>query len=92
MQRRADLVAFARSTGAAVAALDLTDLRWAKDVRYGDAWDQIRDRLFAEFWYLPDSAYAQILADTADWIEALPDGRDTVARMTPWLDADIFRR
>lgn len=61
-------------------------------MRYGDAWDQLRERLFAEFWCLPDAAYDQILADTADWIEAQPDGRDTIVETRPYLSADLFRK
>ena len=92
MQRRGDLVDRLAASGAVAVEVDLADLAWRKTVRYGDAWDQLRERLFAEFWCLPDAAYEQILADTADWIEAQPDGRDTIVEIRPCLSADLFRK
>jgi SAM-dependent methyltransferase len=92
LRRRADLVAFLGEQGCVEAPVDLTDLAWRRQLTYGDAWDQLEERLFAEFWGLPDSAYAHILADAAAWIDALPYGRDTVAELTPYLSADIVRK
>ena len=92
MRRRADLVDLLAAAGTAAVPVALADLAWRKTVRYGDAWADLRQRLFAEFWYLPDAAYAQILADTADWIAAQPDGADSVAELAPYLSADIARK
>lgn len=89
---RADLVAFLRDLGCAEVPVDLSGLTWRKQLTYGEAWDQLDERLFAEFWGLPDSAYAHILADAAAWIDALPDGRDTIAEMIPYLSADVVRK
>ena len=51
----------------------------------------LQDRLHAEFWYLPEDAHAQILADTRAWIEAEPGGWDAVDRMDPYLTVEAFR-
>lgn len=92
MQSRNQLVDFLSLCGTTPVAVPLDDLSWRKRVRYGDAWAEFRERLFAEFWYLPDAAYAQILEDTAQWIDAQPDGADTIAELNPWLSADIVRK
>ncbi|WP_374448005.1 class I SAM-dependent methyltransferase [Stella sp.] len=92
MRSRADLVALLAAAGAIAAPVALDDLAWRKAVRYGDVWQEIRERLFAEFWYLPEAIYRQILADTADWIEAQPAGFDSVVELTPRLDADCARK
>ncbi len=92
LKARVDLVAFLEGQGCVGVPVDLSGLAWSKQLTYGDAWDQLEERLFAEFWGLPDSAYAHILADAAAWIDALPDGRETVAEMTPYLSADVVRK
>lgn len=92
MQSRSQLGELLSLCGMIPVTLPLDDLGWRKRVRYGDAWAEFRERLFAEFWYLPDAAYAQILEDTARWIDAQPDGADTVAELNPWLSADIVRK
>jgi len=73
-------------------AVDVTDLRWTRPVRFGEALDQLRDRVFAEFWYLPDDVHHRLLAATADWIERQPEGRATVEVMTPHLSLEVFRK
>lgn len=92
MRSRDELVTLLAGAGCAAVSVALEDLRWRKAVRFGDAWNALRERLFAEFWYLPEAVYRQILADTADWIAARPDGADTVADLSPWLSADIVRK
>jgi ubiquinone/menaquinone biosynthesis C-methylase UbiE len=73
-------------------AIDMSDLTWIKSVVYADALAQIAERLFAEFWYLPDGIYRRILEETARWVDQQADGRRTVQRMTPWLTVDVFRK
>ncbi|BBK36227.1 methyltransferase [Allostella sp. ATCC 35155] len=92
MRSRGELVDLLALCGTVPATVALDDLGWRKRVRYGDAWAEFRDRLFAEFWYLPDAAYVQILEDTARWIDAQPDGADTIAELNPWLSADVVRK
>ncbi len=78
--------------GCEPVAIDVSDLTWSKPVVYGEALAQIEDRLFAEFWYLPDGAYSRILEDTARWVDQQADGPRTIQRMRPWLTVDVFRK
>jgi ubiquinone/menaquinone biosynthesis C-methylase UbiE len=78
--------------GCEAVAVDVSDLTWLKPVIYGEALAQIEEGLFAEFWYLPDDAYRQILDETARWVDQQADGPRTIQRMTPWLTVDVFRK
>ena len=73
-------------------AVDVTDLTWTKAIRLGDTLDQLRQRLFAEFWYLPDEVYDRILAETADWLDHQPGGPAQLEVMTPYLSLEVFRK
>jgi SAM-dependent methyltransferase len=84
--------AFLAGQGCEEIAIDMSDLTWSKPVVYGDALAQIEERLFAEFWYLPDEAYRRILDETARWVDQQVDGPRTVQRMTPRLTVDVFRK
>jgi hypothetical protein len=59
---------------------------------YGEALDQLQERLFAEFWYLPDDAYERILADTAHWVDGQAEGRRRIEILTPYLSLQVFRK
>lgn len=89
---REALRAFFVAAGCEDVTIDVTDLRWQSHVALGDVLDQFRERLFAEFWYLPPADYQSILAETAAWLATLPDGLATVQHLTPYLVADIFRK
>jgi ubiquinone/menaquinone biosynthesis C-methylase UbiE len=69
----------------------LPEMRWQFSITYGEALDRIQDRLFAEFWSLPDDAYAQLAQDAALWVEAQPHGRDTVNVLTPRLAVEVYQ-
>jgi SAM-dependent methyltransferase len=72
--------------------VDTTDLTWRWPVSLGDVLDQLRERLFAEFWYLPDHVYDRILAETAEWLKAQPGGSAQLEVMTPYLSLEVFRK
>jgi SAM-dependent methyltransferase len=46
-----------------------TDLRWKKTVTAREAYAQIRARLFAEFWSIPQDEYTAMLGELARWID-----------------------
>ncbi|MGE0718569.1 MAG: class I SAM-dependent methyltransferase [Alphaproteobacteria bacterium] len=92
LRDRRVLVRFLEEAGCTTVAVDLADLRWEKPVVYGDVLRQFEERLFAEFWYLPDDIYACLLRRTAAWVDGLPEGRATTATLTPWLEADVLVR
>jgi hypothetical protein len=62
-------------------------LKWKKEISHGEALGQLRERLFAEFWYLPNDAYQRILADTA-----CSEGRNTIETLAPYLSVQVFRK
>ena len=89
---RTAFAAFLGGQGCAAIEVDVSDLTWSKPVVYGDALAQIEERLFAEFWYLPDAAYRRILDETARWVDGQPEGPRTIQQMKPWLTVDVFRK
>lgn len=89
---RSPLIAFLIGQGCEEVSVDMTDLKWKKEISYGDALDQLRERLFAEFWYLPDAAYERILADTARWVDGQPEGRNKMEVLEPYLSLQVFRK
>ena len=50
-----------------------------------------RERLFAEFWYLPDVVYDRVLSDVNEWAEAQPGGLDEPERLSGHLIVETFR-
>ncbi|MDB5488094.1 MAG: methyltransferase [Reyranella sp.] len=88
---RSELAAHMEAEGCEAVAVDVSDLRWAMDISYGEALGRLRDRLYAEFWYLPDAVHSRLVAETIAWIETHPVGRDTVDHLTPYLSVEVFR-
>lgn len=71
---------------------DASGLAWRSRTRLGEAFDQLRDRLSAEFWSVPDAIYDAALAETAAWLEAQPGGRETAPETEPRLSIEVFRK
>ena len=92
MRDRSELIDFLSSQGCPSIPVDVTDLKWEKQITFGEALGQLRDRLLAEFWYLPSEVYDRLLRETARWIDEQPDGQATIEHMTPYLVADVFRK
>ncbi len=89
---RPAMLEFFLGQGCHDVTIDVDDLKWQKQISYGDILDQFRERLFAEFWYLPDDVYRRLLDETAAWIDIQPQGRATVQHLAPFMVADIFRK
>jgi SAM-dependent methyltransferase len=85
------LAAFMESQGCQTIPVDAVDLRWETVISYGEAISRIQERLFAEFWYLPAEIHDRIVTDTITWIEAQPDGGNTVEHLKPYLIVTVFR-
>jgi hypothetical protein len=47
--------------------------------------------VFAEFWRMPAEVYDRFLADTTAWVDAQPEGGETVERLRPYLVVAVFR-
>ena len=69
----------------------MRDLGWRFDVTAGETIRGLRERLFAEFWYLPEAIHAQALADTLAWVDLQPGGLEARQTMSPWLSVEVFR-
>ena len=89
---RANFVSFLTEEGCEKISVDVSGLRWQKRVRHGDILKHFADRILAEFWYLPDHIYNDILAKTIQWVEDEPSGRETLEDMAPYLAAQVFRK
>jgi ubiquinone/menaquinone biosynthesis C-methylase UbiE len=89
---RNPLVEFLVAQGCEEVPVDTIDLKWKKTISYGEALDQLQERLFAEFWYLPKDAYERLIADTARWVDSQPEGRRTIEKLMPYLSLQVFRK
>lgn len=80
-----------RARGCEYAHIPASELGWERRFKLSDAYEELRNRAFAEFWMIPDATYDEILADVAEWIETLPRQWDAVDQMTPGLRIDLYR-
>ena len=87
----AEASAFMWAEGCEVIAVDMADLRWRSTISYGGALDRIRDKLYAEFWYLPADVHSRLISDTIAWVDAQPRGRETMEELRPYLEVEVFR-
>ena len=87
----ADLVAFMADRGWSLVPVATADLRWRFEATAADTLRGLRERIFAEFWYVPESDYAAALTETEAWAAAEPGGLDRIKTMTPHLAVDLFR-
>jgi len=87
----AEASAFMRAEGCEVIPVDMADLRWRSPISHGEALDRIRDKLHAEFWYLPADIHGRLISDTIAWVDAQPQGRKTVEEQRPYLQVEVFR-
>ncbi|MBN1800125.1 MAG: hypothetical protein JW891_01380 [Candidatus Lokiarchaeota archaeon] len=51
----------------------------------------LKNKAFAEFWMIPEDIYGELLAKTKAWINDLPEKMDTIEKMTPGLNIDIYK-
>ncbi|SFM54439.1 class I SAM-dependent methyltransferase [Methylobacterium pseudosasicola] len=87
----AELVAFMAAQGWTRIQVAMSDIGWRFETSAGDTLRGLRERIFAEFWYVPDAVYADALADTEAWAAAEPGGLDRTETMTPYLAVEVFR-
>ena len=64
---------------------------WTRQLRHADAFRELAERAFAEFWSIPEPIYDSILTEVGEWIAEQPDAWDGIAEMTPGLRIDIYR-
>ena len=90
--RNTELPAYMKAEGCEVVPFDVSDLRWTSDISYGEAFARLQDRLYAEFWYLPEAVHDRLLSETIAWIDTHPEGRNTIDHLSPYLVVEVFRR
>jgi len=90
--RQSELAAFLVESGCTEVSVDSGDQRWSRELTFRTILDQFRQRLFAEFWLIPKNDYDAILAETSQWVDTLPEGRDTVDAISARLYAQAFRK
>jgi ubiquinone/menaquinone biosynthesis C-methylase UbiE len=89
---RADITAFMAAQGCSVVvAPPMPELRWETTISYGEALSRIAQRLYAEFWCLPPEVHDRLVAATAAWVDAQPEGRGTIQHLSPYLAVEVFR-
>jgi len=70
--------------------IDAKKLSWKRSITYGQAFTEIKNKSFAEFWYIEEKDYRSMLKETAGWIKNIKNGFDTEEKMDPRLRIDIF--
>ena len=88
---RSELVTLMEAEGCQTIPFDASDLRWTVDISYGEVIRRLQERLYAEFWYLPEEVHARLISETLAWIDTRPEGHDTVDHLTPYLYVEVFR-
>ena len=88
----AEIAAAFGDEGCRAEDLDASGLTWEAESRLGDALDQLRDRLSAEFWAVDEAEYRRALAASTAWVDAQPGGRAARATTRPHLSVAVFRR
>lgn len=87
----AELRAHMKAEGCEAIPFEGSDLRWVQDISYGEALGRLQDRLYAEFWYLPEAVHSQLVEETIAWIDGRPEGHATVDHLTPHLVVEVFQ-
>ncbi len=87
-----DLIEHMKNEGCPFVPLDTSELTWSAPISYAEAFGLLRDRMFAEFWYLPEDVYEKSLTETKRWIDSHPEGENTIQPMTPFLTVELFRK
>lgn len=85
-----EIHAYFHVCGSSLRQIDLQDLRWEKRITYAQALQEIQERLFAEFWGLPESVYEQFVRQLEEWVKAQPEGAETVEVLSVSLAIDIY--
>ena len=91
MQQLDQLPAEATRFGLHLVPFDAEGLTWTTYITYGEALDQIRRRLFAEFWAVPEPDYDNILGELVGWIATQPEGTRHQERRDGRLAVEVYR-
>lgn len=87
---RDELREYFQQCGCRYKNIDLSDLKWQKKITFGEALQEFKERMFAEFWDIPKNEYKGMIEDVDRWIKTQPNGYKTIEYMQPYLMMDIF--
>lgn len=86
-----DIPAHMASLGCEARSFREDHLSWHRHVTRRQSLGCFRERLFAEFWYLPIEVYDRVLSDVNGWAETQLGGLDEPERLSGYLIAEVFR-
>lgn len=78
------------SKGCVCSTIDTSSLKWHKKITHGRMFKDFEDRLFAEFWYMPEDDYTSMLMSLREWIDTQPHGMETIEETHPSLRVDTY--
>jgi hypothetical protein len=87
-----DLTNYLEKNGCLEVPMDSGSQSWTRQLSFGAILEQFQQRLFAEFWLLPRPVYDDILAETSEWVDSLPEGRRTTETISAHLHVRAFRK
>jgi ubiquinone/menaquinone biosynthesis C-methylase UbiE len=77
--------------GCEYRVLASSDLSWKREITCREAFTEIKNKSFAEFWGIPEGDYRAMLEETERWIAGQPGGWETTERLSPWLRIDAYK-
>lgn len=81
---------YMKSLGCGIHVLRPNNLSWSHRITRREALSGFEERLFAEFWYIPDSVYENILLETHEWAVGQSGGLDETEHLQPYLVIEIY--
>lgn len=78
--------------GCKVEFFDFTLIAWKTHVTRRQSFEAFRERLFAEFWYIPHELYARVLAETFAWAKDQPGDLDGPELLNGHLRVEAYRK
>ncbi|MGG1658167.1 class I SAM-dependent methyltransferase [Brevibacillus sp. NRS-1366] len=91
VQNREDIQKHFLSNGCSLIEVGFNKLTWEKQVTYDLCLTELREKLFAEFWVIPDEFYNGLLQKLEAWINVQQLGRETNENLLCQLKIDVFR-
>lgn len=79
------------SAGCSLIEVGFSKLTWEKQVTYENCLTQLREKLFAEYWVIPDELYNSLLQELEEWIKVQPLSRRTNEILLCQLKIDVFK-
>lgn len=89
-QRLAEVKEYFQSKGIIGREERLNSVSWEKHITYQTAFSEIKDRMFAEFWSIPDQKYQILLDELEKWISQHPGGMNTCETLKCQLVIDSY--